>query len=121
MPWLPSAACSPLLAAQAVAARHAEFLTVLERGVVISAEHSAPSQFDHKSYVLTVGRVRDVLLAVRYMYRLSPHCSKHVAVLVAWLPPASAALANTCASPCARAWACACPIRSHHHLLYTPA
>ncbi|KAI3425989.1 hypothetical protein D9Q98_007957 [Chlorella vulgaris] len=39
---------------EAVAARHAEFLTVLERGVVISAEHSAPSQFDHKSYVLTL-------------------------------------------------------------------
>ncbi|KAL4858171.1 hypothetical protein ACK3TF_001664 [Chlorella vulgaris] len=39
---------------EAVAARHAEFLAVLERGVVISAEHSAPSQFDHKSYVLTL-------------------------------------------------------------------
>jgi hypothetical protein len=39
---------------QAVAARHAEFARVLGQGVVICAERIPPSQFDHKSYLLTV-------------------------------------------------------------------
>ena len=39
---------------QVVAARHADLVRVLEQGVVICAEHTQPSQFDHKSYLLTV-------------------------------------------------------------------
>ena len=63
LPWLtclsnlPARVTRPptlLAPLQEVAARHAELYRVLEQGVVISAERTPPSQFDHKSYLLTV-------------------------------------------------------------------
>ncbi|KAL4436762.1 hypothetical protein ABPG75_003901 [Micractinium tetrahymenae] len=39
---------------QDVAAAHADLVHVLEHGVVICAERTPPSQFDHKSYLLTL-------------------------------------------------------------------
>jgi hypothetical protein len=45
----------PFCRVQDVAARHAELVRVLGQGLVVSGEPMPPSQFDHKSYLLTVG------------------------------------------------------------------
>lgn len=51
----PSALCCPAPPHQDVAAAHAELQRILEHGLVVCAERTPPSQFDHKSYLLTVG------------------------------------------------------------------
>lgn len=44
---------------QEVADAHADLHRLLEQGVVICAERTPPSQFDHKSYLLTVSWLVD--------------------------------------------------------------
>lgn len=75
-------ATAPLPRLQEVAAAHDDLVRVLEQGVVICAERTPPSQFDHKSYLLTVS------------------CA-----LAAWLPRLHARAETACA-PC-WGWRCA--------------